>query len=102
MDYLIENQFEEIYLFCTAHHLQVKAHVEERAKVWRRKCEVHFLYNFKCQSLGDAMREIDAKGLVRAGHREQPATRRTHRAPQANEQGRQERRDDYPVPKSVQ
>jgi translation initiation factor eIF-2B subunit epsilon len=58
IEYLIENQVEEIYLFCTRHHKQIKEHIEERK--WRQNhgVEIHFLYNFKCQSLGDAMREI--------------------------------------------
>lgn len=64
IEYLIENEVEEIYLFCTRHHKQIKEHIDERK--WRQRVEIHFLYNFKCQSLGDAMREIDAKGLVRS------------------------------------
>ncbi len=71
IEYLINNRVEEIYLFATNHHSQIRAHLvengEERLKLWRSQgCEVHFLYNFKCQSVGDAMREIDAKGLVRS------------------------------------
>lgn len=68
IEYLIANRVEEIYLFCTTHSSQIKAHLnEERLKSWRSQgCEVHFLYNYKCQSVGDAMREIDAKGLVRS------------------------------------
>ena len=68
IEYLIANKIEEIYLFCTSHSGQVKAYLtEERLKSWRSQgCEIHFLYNFKCQSVGDAMREIDAKGLVRS------------------------------------
>lgn len=62
IEYLIENNVEEIYLFCTNHHQQIKAHIDERK--WKKKVEIHFLYNFKCTSLGDAMREIDAKNLV--------------------------------------
>jgi len=71
IEYLINNKVEEIYLFATYHHSQIRGHLsensEERLKLWRSQgCEVHFLYNFKCQSVGDAMREIDAKGLVRS------------------------------------
>jgi len=62
IEYLIENKVEEIYLFCTNHHQQIKAHVEERK--WKKKCEIHFLYNLTCQNIGDAMREIDAKNLI--------------------------------------
>ena len=64
IELLISNQVEEIFLFCTSHHQQIKNHIEE--KKWRQKVELHFLYNFKCRSLGDAMREIDAKGLIRS------------------------------------
>lgn len=64
IEFLIENQVEEIFLFCTHHHVQIRNHIESMK--WRRMVEIHFLYNFKCRSLGDAMREIDAKGLVRS------------------------------------
>ena len=63
IEYLIENEVEEIYLFCTKHHQQIKEYIDE--KKWRERVDIHFLFNFKCQSLGDAMREIDAKGLIR-------------------------------------
>jgi translation initiation factor eIF-2B subunit epsilon len=62
IEYLIENSVEEIYLFCTNHHQQIKAHIDERK--WKKRVEIHFLYNFKCLSVGDAMREIDAKNLI--------------------------------------
>jgi translation initiation factor eIF-2B subunit epsilon len=64
MEYLIENGVEEIILFCTKHHQQINKHIEERK--WRRLVEIHFFYNFQCKSLGDAMREIDAKGVIRS------------------------------------
>ena len=65
MEYLLDNEVEEIFLFCTRHHQQIRAHIDERK--WRaRGAEIHFMFNFKCQSLGDAMRELDAKGLVRS------------------------------------
>ena len=68
INYLIQNGMEEIYLFSTYHTSQIRAHLtEERLGEWRAKgCEVHFLFNFKCQSVGEAMRVIDAKGLVRS------------------------------------
>jgi translation initiation factor eIF-2B subunit epsilon len=65
VEFLIENEVKELVLFCTRHHAQIKAYVD--SKSWNKHFqEIHFLYNFKCQSLGDALREIDAKGLVRA------------------------------------
>lgn len=64
IELLVENQVEEIFLFCTHHHVQIKNHIDSMK--WRRVVEIHFLYNFKCRSLGDAMREIDAKGLIRS------------------------------------
>ncbi|CAF0972451.1 unnamed protein product [Brachionus calyciflorus] len=62
IQFLIENGVEELFLFCTKHHQQIRNHIEE--KKWRKQIEIHFLYNFKCQCFGDAMREIDAKGLI--------------------------------------
>lgn len=68
IEYLINNQVEEIYLFCTRHSGQIKAYLEKSN--WRKRaspsCEIHFAYNLRCRSLGDAMREIDAKGQVRS------------------------------------
>jgi translation initiation factor eIF-2B subunit epsilon len=64
IEYLIENEVEEIYLFCTKHHQQIKEYIDE--KKWKERVDIHFFFNFKCQSLGDAMREIDAKGLIRS------------------------------------
>lgn len=62
IEYLIENNVDEIYLFGTNHHQQIKAHIDERK--WKKKVEIHFLYNFQCRSIGDAMREIDGKNLI--------------------------------------
>jgi translation initiation factor eIF-2B subunit epsilon len=63
VEFLIQNEVKELVLFCTRHHQQIKAYVDK--KDWPRHfTEIHFLYNFKCQSLGDALREIDAKGVI--------------------------------------
>ena len=64
IDFLVENEVRELVLFCTRHHAQIKSYVD--SKQWHKHFEIHFLYNFKCQSVGDAMREIDAKGVVRS------------------------------------
>lgn len=64
VELLIENDVKEIVLFCTRHHNQIKNHIEK--KDWRSRVEIHFVYNFKCRSLGDAMREIEAKNLIRS------------------------------------
>ena len=68
INYLLANQVEEIYLFCTSHHQQIRTFLTEtRLARWRLLgCEVHFIYNVKCESIGEAMREIDAMGLVRS------------------------------------
>lgn len=64
IEYLIENDVKEIFLFCTRHHKKIKEHIDKRK--WNRRVELHFLYNFRCESLGDAMREIDSQGLIRS------------------------------------
>lgn len=67
LEFLINNQVEEIFLFCTRHSSQIKTYLDKSG--WRQRtngAEIHLLYNFKCRSLGDAMREIDAKGHVRS------------------------------------
>jgi translation initiation factor eIF-2B subunit epsilon len=66
MEFLIENDVKEVVLFCTRHHSQIKSYIDSMSKIWHRHLEIHFLYSFKCQCLGDAMREIDAKGIVRS------------------------------------
>lgn len=67
IEFLLNNQVEEIFLFCTRHSAQIKSYLEKAN--WRQRAspaEIHLLFNYKCRSLGDAMREIDAKGHVRS------------------------------------
>jgi translation initiation factor eIF-2B subunit epsilon len=66
IEFLIENGVEEIYLFCTKHYHQIKEYLDEKNPIWSRQVEIHFLYNFTCRNLGDAMRDIDARGLIRS------------------------------------
>jgi translation initiation factor eIF-2B subunit epsilon len=65
IQYLIDSGVEEITLFCTFHHHQIRSHIKENKKNWDQRVEIHFIYNFECQSVGDALREIDDKGIVR-------------------------------------
>lgn len=61
IEYLVDNNINEIYLFCTNHHNQIKDYLTTRK--WKN-VDIHFLYNIKCQSLGDVIRDIDTKGLI--------------------------------------
>lgn len=64
IEFLIDNDVKEVVLFCTRHHQQIKAYLDTKP-AWKQIMELHFIYNFKCRSVGDAMREIDAAGIIR-------------------------------------
>ncbi|KAF9363160.1 hypothetical protein BGX34_004747 [Mortierella sp. NVP85] len=53
---------QEIYVFCCAHSDKVKAFVNEYRKSSSMK--IHTIVSQECMSVGDAMRELDAKQLI--------------------------------------
>ncbi|XP_033107936.1 translation initiation factor eIF-2B subunit epsilon-like [Anneissia japonica] len=71
LDYTIEflaaAGVEEIFVFCCAHADKIKKHLSESK--WNKRtspCTVTTIMSEGCHSLGDAMREIDRKALIRS------------------------------------
>ncbi|XP_013418621.1 translation initiation factor eIF-2B subunit epsilon-like [Lingula anatina] len=65
LEFLCSAGIERVYLFCCAHAEQIKEHV--RKSKWSTRCspcEVIPIVSEDCLSLGDALREIDAKALI--------------------------------------
>lgn len=61
---------EEVILFCSTNIDSVKQYVKEgmaQHKTWSIKMSIQIVSSEGCRCLGDALRDIDAKGLIR-GH----------------------------------
>ena len=53
----------EIFVYCTSHAQMIKDHI---AASWNRgPVSVSVVTNENCHSFGDAMRDLDAKGVLR-------------------------------------
>lgn len=72
LDYSLESLnrsgVEEVILFCSNHVDQVKAHVKARQAAgcsWSIGMSVSIVSSEGCRCMGDALRDLDAKGLVR-------------------------------------
>ena len=53
----------EIFVYCTSHAQMIKDHI---ARSWNRgPVSVSVVTNENCHSFGDAMRDLDAKGVLR-------------------------------------
>ena len=66
LDYLVEtlikSRIEELSLYCSNHVDLIKAYISQ--KNWSR-ISISFIISEGCRSLGDALRDIDAKGSIR-------------------------------------
>uniref|UniRef100_U5EJL2 Translation initiation factor eIF2B subunit epsilon n=1 Tax=Corethrella appendiculata TaxID=1370023 RepID=U5EJL2_9DIPT len=74
IDYVLESAnrsgIEEVFLFASLHIDQLKKHIQFRKAEncsWSLGMVVNIVSSETCQSLGDALRDLDAKGLIR-GH----------------------------------
>ncbi|XP_072167243.1 translation initiation factor eIF2B subunit epsilon-like [Diadema setosum] len=67
LEFLATNGVQEIFVFCSAHADQVKHHIEQCK--WNQKtspCKVIPILSEGCHSLGDALREMERKSLIRS------------------------------------
>ncbi|XP_076664030.1 eukaryotic translation initiation factor 2B subunit epsilon [Andrena cerasifolii] len=66
LDYLVEtlikSRIQELSLYCSSHVELIKAYISQ--KNWSR-ISISFIISEGCRSLGDALRDIDAKGSIR-------------------------------------
>ncbi|XP_071452986.1 translation initiation factor eIF2B subunit epsilon [Hetaerina americana] len=70
LDYTLEclgnSRVQEVILFCCSHADQIKKHIMKSK--WKEKSSpmsINIIVSEDCRSLGDAMRDIDAKALIR-------------------------------------
>ncbi|XP_041465652.1 translation initiation factor eIF-2B subunit epsilon-like [Lytechinus variegatus] len=67
LEFLATNGVQEIFVFCSSHSNQIKHHVETCK--WNEKtspCRVFPVVSEGCHSLGDALREMERKSLIRS------------------------------------
>ncbi|XP_030832339.1 translation initiation factor eIF-2B subunit epsilon [Strongylocentrotus purpuratus] len=67
LEFLATNGVQEIFVFCSSHSDQIKRHVEKCK--WNKKtspCRVCPVLSEGCHSLGDALREMERKSLIRS------------------------------------
>jgi len=59
LEFLMRNKVEEVVLFCKTpeHHRQIQEYLNKSK--WKKQADIHLYYNTDCQSVGDAIREID-------------------------------------------
>lgn len=66
LDYLVEtlikSRIQELSLYCSSHVELIKTYISQ--KNWSR-ISISFIISEGCRSLGDALRDIDAKGSIR-------------------------------------
>ena len=62
--WLASSGVEELFVFCVQHADQVKAYVESSS--WTTAIKVTCVKDTTCTNPGDALRELDKRGLVRS------------------------------------
>ncbi|KAJ8919240.1 hypothetical protein NQ315_003823 [Exocentrus adspersus] len=68
LEFLSLGGIEEAFLFCCTHVDAIKHHIRKSIlnnEVWTLTMKVHIIVSESCRSLGDCLRDIDAKGLLR-------------------------------------
>jgi len=67
LEFLISSGVEEVFVFCVAHGDAIAAHVAAGLRGRRAQAvEVHCIEAPDCGSVGEALREIDQRGVVRS------------------------------------
>lgn len=69
LDFLSLGGIEETFLFCTSGIEEIRAYVKKckdnPSVVWAQTMKVHVVVSETCGTLGDCMRDLDGKGLIR-------------------------------------
>ncbi|KAF8069524.1 translation initiation factor eIF-2B subunit epsilon [Scenedesmus sp. PABB004] len=66
LEWLAMNKVEEIIVFCCAHADQIKAHLSEGKWLKQRAPRVTTVVSTNCLSLGEAMRSLDQKDIIKS------------------------------------
>lgn len=67
LEFLCSSGIQQIIVFCCIHADQIKAHL--RSSKWTSStspCEISTITSEDCLSVGDALRDIDARGLIKS------------------------------------
>lgn len=70
LQFLYRGRIQQVYIFCCKHADGIKKYIEDGTKMnemWSQFMNIDVIVSQNCRSLGDCMRDLDAKGLVR-GH----------------------------------
>uniref|UniRef100_A0A383VLX2 Translation initiation factor eIF2B subunit epsilon n=1 Tax=Tetradesmus obliquus TaxID=3088 RepID=A0A383VLX2_TETOB len=65
LEWLALNKVEEILVFCCAHADQIKAHLADSKWLKQRSPRVSTVVSTNCLSLGEAMRSLDQKDIIK-------------------------------------
>ncbi|XP_057659879.1 translation initiation factor eIF-2B subunit epsilon [Diorhabda carinulata] len=68
LEFLCLGGIEEVFLFCCSHAEEIKQHISKcinNRDGWILTMKVNVIVSESCQSFGDCLRDLDAKGLIR-------------------------------------
>ncbi|XP_046607461.1 translation initiation factor eIF-2B subunit epsilon [Neodiprion virginianus] len=60
---LVRNDIQELFLYCSNHVESLRSYVQSQN--YKGLINVHLIVSDGCRSLGDALRDIDSKGIIR-------------------------------------
>ncbi|XP_046734185.1 translation initiation factor eIF-2B subunit epsilon [Diprion similis] len=60
---LVRHDIQELFLYCSSHVESLKSYVQSQN--YQGLINVHLIVSDGCRSLGDALRDIDSKGIIR-------------------------------------
>ncbi|CAM9472599.1 unnamed protein product [Ectocarpus sp. 13 AM-2016] len=64
MEFLARNDVKEVFVFCVSHAKQLEDYLQ--SSTWAAHMEVRIITSNNCLSAGDALRDIDQRGVVRS------------------------------------
>ncbi|CAN0204491.1 unnamed protein product, partial [Ectocarpus fasciculatus] len=64
MEFLARNDVKEVFVFCVSHAKQLEEYLQ--SSTWAAHMEVRIITSNNCLSAGDALRDIDQRGVVRS------------------------------------
>lgn len=65
LEWLAMNSVEEVYVFCCAHAEAIQSHLENSGWTQSRRMAIHPIVSTNCLSLGDAIRLMDHKDVIK-------------------------------------
>lgn len=64
LEFLARNDVKEVFVFCVSHAKQLEDYLQ--SSKWPTQLEVRIITSNNCVSAGDALRDIDQRGVVRS------------------------------------